>query len=78
MSCVAEANAAMINSTSVSVNILIGVAPDAMVATSGFGNVMVKITISAVISTCMPTIHQRLVFTTSTIGPHKPFKNHGK
>ena len=72
MSCVAEANAAMINSMSVSVNMLIGVAPD------GFGNVSVRSTIRAVISTCMVTIHQRLVFTTSTIGPHKPFKNHGK
>ena len=57
---------------------LIGVAPDVIVATSGFGNVSVSSTIRAVISTCMVTIHQRLVLTTSTIGPHKPFKNHGK
>ena len=78
MSWVADANAAMMNNIRVSVNMLMGVVPAAIVETSGFGNVTVSSTINAVMSTCMLTIHQRLVLTTSTTGPHKPFKNHGK
>src|SRR5574344_659023 len=78
MSWVAEANAEMINNIRVRVNILIGVCPSAIIAASGFGNVSVSSIINAVIITCIEIIHQRLVLTTSTSGPHSPFRNQGK
>ena len=78
MSWVAEAKAAMMNSTSVSVNRLMGVWPEAMSAGDGLGSVSVSSASRMVSTACMVTIHQRLVFTTSTSGLQIPFRNQGK
>ena len=78
MSCVAEAKAAMMKSTSVNQNIEIGTCPPAMAAASGRGSVSVRRIIMAVIRACIVMIHQRLVLTTSTIGLQIPLRNHGK
>jgi len=71
MSCVAEANAVMMNSTRVMVNILIGVVPAAMVASSGRGMVRVSKIKAIDISICMETTHHLLVLMMSTNGLQK-------
>ena len=78
MSWVAEAKAAMINSTKVSVNMLIGVCPLSISSGEGLGSVTVSRTRNAVIIICMQTIHQRLVLITSTKGLQIPLSSHGK
>ena len=78
MSCVAEAKAAMMNNISVNENMPMGVCPEAMVSCSGWGRLTVSTTMSTVSKACMERIHQRLVFTTSTMGLQIPFRNQGK
>ena len=66
------------NSTSVTVNMLMGVLPLATTSGSGCGKVSVSRIIMAVRSACIEIIHQRLVFTTSTMGLQMPLRNQGK
>ena len=65
-------------SSSVNQKMLIDVLPPAIVAASGCGSVKVSRMSIAVMMACMATIHQRLVFTTSTMGLQMPLRNHGK
>ena len=78
MSCVAEANAVMINNISVRVNILIGVVPAAMVASSGRGMVNVSKIKAIDIRICMETTHHLLVLMISTNGLQKGLMVQGK
>ncbi len=78
MSWVAEAKAAIMNSTNVSEKRLMGVCPLAIISADGKGNVNVRATSKIVSKACMARIHQRLVFTTSTNGLQMPLRNQGK
>ena len=78
MSCVAEANAVMMNNISVKVNMLIGVVPAAMVASSGCGMDSVSRMNAADISTCMASVHHLLVLIMSTNGLQKGLMVHGR
>ena len=74
----AEANAVMINSIKVTVNILIGVVPAAMVASSGCGMVRVSRMKAIDIRICMETTHHLLVLIMSTNGLQKGLIVHGR
>ena len=78
MSWVADAKAVMINSTNVSVNILTGVLPEAIMSGEGCGRVNVSKMKAKLIRACIITIHQRLVRRMSTNGLHRGLMTHGR
>ena len=78
MSCVAEANAVMMNRSSVTVNILMGVSPAAIIASSGRGMESVSRMKATDINICMETTHHRLVLMISTKGLQNGLIVHGR
>ena len=78
MSCVAEAKAVMMNSSSVKEKRLTGVFIPSITAASGCGMESVSRTKAALINSCMAKIHQRLVLMMSTKGLQSGLMVHGR
>ena len=78
MSCVAEAKAVMMNSISVMLNMLMGVVPAAIVASSGRGMDSVSRMNATDIRICMERVHHLLVLMMSTNGLQKGLMVQGR